>query len=117
MLYYMLQIKFQEGKPCLLQYASMDVLNLCSNRFEKALLPNINNDAKPRMVCSQDGGKWIECLHIKFMIAEDVFESRTTQKQGENVEYMFESRMTQMQEGKNDEDITNMVWYTLSHCL
>jgi hypothetical protein len=29
-----------------------------------------------------------------------------TQKQGENAEYMFESRMTQMQEGENDEDIT-----------
>jgi hypothetical protein len=29
-------------------------------------------------------------------------------KQGENVEYMFELRITQMQEGKNDEDITNM---------
>jgi hypothetical protein len=47
-------------------------------------------------------------LHIKFTLAKDVFESRTTQKQGENVEYMFESRTTQMQEGKNDEDITNM---------
>jgi hypothetical protein len=32
----------------------------------------------------------------------------TTQKQGENDEYMFESRTTQMQEGENDEDITNM---------
>jgi hypothetical protein len=42
------------------------------------------------------------------MLAEDVFELTTTQKQGENVEYMFESRTTQMQEGENDEDITNM---------
>jgi hypothetical protein len=42
------------------------------------------------------------------MLAEDVFESRTTKKQGENVEYMFESRTTQMQERENDEDITNM---------
>jgi hypothetical protein len=50
--------------------------------------------------------KGIECLHIK--LQEDVFESRMTQKQGENVEYMFEPRMTQMQEGENDEDITNM---------
>jgi hypothetical protein len=40
--------------------------------------------------------KGIECLHIKFTLAEDVFESRTTQKQGENAEYMFESRTTQM---------------------
>jgi hypothetical protein len=31
-----------------------------------------------------------------------------TKKQGENVEYMFESRMIQMQEWENDEDITNM---------
>jgi hypothetical protein len=31
-----------------------------------------------------------------------------TQKQRENVKYMFESRTTQMQEGENDEDITNM---------
>jgi hypothetical protein len=36
--------------------------------------------------------KGIDCLHIKFTLAEDVFESRTTQ----------------MQERKNDEDITNM---------
>jgi hypothetical protein len=86
----------------------VDVLDLYSNRFEKALLLNINNDAKPRMVCSQEGEKGIECLHIKFTLAEVVFESRTTQKQVENAEYMFESRTNQMQEGKNDEDITNM---------
>jgi hypothetical protein len=47
-------------------------------------------------------------LHIKFMFAEDIFESRTIQKQGENNKYMFESRTTQMQEGENDEDITNI---------
>jgi hypothetical protein len=47
-------------------------------------------------------------LHIKFTLAEDVFESMTTQKQGENDEYMFESRTTQMQKKENDEDITNM---------
>jgi hypothetical protein len=47
-------------------------------------------------------------LHIKFMIAEDVFELRMTQKQGENAEYIFESRTTQMQEGENDEDIINI---------
>jgi hypothetical protein len=47
-------------------------------------------------------------LQIKFTLAEDVYESMTTQKQGENDEYMFESRTTQMQEGENDEDITNM---------
>jgi broad specificity polyphosphatase/5'/3'-nucleotidase SurE len=86
----------------------VDIPNLCSNRFEKALLLNINNDPKPRMVCSQEWEKGIECLHIKFTLAEDVFESRMTQKQRENVEYMFESRMTQMQEGENDENITNM---------
>jgi hypothetical protein len=62
---------------------------------------------KSRMVCSQEGEKGIECLHIKFTLAEDVFESRTTKKQGENVEYMFESRTTQMQERENDENITN----------
>jgi hypothetical protein len=45
---------------------------------------------------------------LKVMLAEDVFESRTTQKQGENAEYMFESTTTQMQERENDEDITNM---------
>jgi hypothetical protein len=45
-------------------------------------------------------------LHIKFTLAEDVFELRTTQKQGENTEYMFESRTTQMQERENDKDIT-----------
>jgi hypothetical protein len=76
---YTLQVNFQEGKPCLLQCASVDVPDLCSNRFEKALLPNINNDAKPRMVYSQEGEKGIECLHIKFTLVEDVFESRTTQ--------------------------------------
>jgi hypothetical protein len=103
-----LQVNFQEGEPCLLQCASAEVPDLCSNRFEKALRPNSNNDAKPRTVCSQEGENGIGCLHIKFTLAEDVFESRTTQKQGENVEYMFESRTTQMQEGKNDEDITNM---------
>jgi hypothetical protein len=47
-------------------------------------------------------------LHIKFTLTEDVFESRMTQKQGENAEYMFESRTTQTQEEENDEDITNM---------
>jgi hypothetical protein len=92
----------------LLTCASVDVPDLCSNRFEKALLPNSNNDAKPRTVCSQEGENGTECLHIKFTLAEDVYESRTTQKQGENAEYMFESRTSQMQEGKNDEDITNM---------
>jgi hypothetical protein len=51
-----LQVNFQEGESCLLQYASVDVPDLCSNRFEKALLSNINNDAKPTMVCSQEGG-------------------------------------------------------------
>jgi hypothetical protein len=56
-----LQVNFQEGESCLLQHASVDVPELCSNRFEKALLPNINNDAKPRMVCSQEGEKGIEC--------------------------------------------------------
>jgi hypothetical protein len=54
---HMLQVNFQEGESCLLQCASVDVLDLCSNRFEKALLPNINNDAKPRMVCSQEGDR------------------------------------------------------------
>jgi hypothetical protein len=93
---------------CLLQCALVDVPDLCSNRFENALLPNINNDAKPRMVYSQEREKGIECLHIKFTLAKDVFESRTTQKQGENAEYMFESRTTQMQERENDEDITNL---------
>jgi hypothetical protein len=91
----------------LLQCASENVLNLCSNRFEKALLLNSNNDAKLRTVRSQEGENGIECLHIKFTLAEDVFESRMTQKQGENVEYMFELRTTQMQEGENDDDITN----------
>jgi hypothetical protein len=90
----------------LLQCSSVDVPDMCSNRFEKALLSNSNNDTKPRTVCSQEGENGIECLHIKFTFAEDVFESRTTQKHGENAEYMFESRMTQMQEGENDEDIT-----------
>jgi hypothetical protein len=47
-------------------------------------------------------------LRIKFTLAEDVFESRTTKKQGENAEDMFESRTTQMQERENDDDITNM---------
>jgi hypothetical protein len=85
-----LQVNFQEGETCLLQCASVDVPDLCSNRFEKALLLNSNNDAKSRMICSQEGENEIECLHIKFMFAEDVFESRMTQKQGENAEYMFE---------------------------
>jgi hypothetical protein len=85
----------------------VDVPDLSSNGFEKALLPNNNNDAKPRMLCIKEGEKGVECLHIKFMLVEDVFESRTTQKQ-EKVEHMFESRMTQMQEGENDEDITNI---------
>jgi hypothetical protein len=52
--------------------------------------------------------KGIGCLHIKFTLAENVFELRMTQKQGENAEYMFGSRTTQMQEQENDEDITNM---------
>jgi hypothetical protein len=52
--------------------------------------------------------KGIECLHIKFTLAEDVFESRMTQKQVGNADYMFESRTTQMQERENDEDITNL---------
>jgi hypothetical protein len=97
---HMLQVNFQEGEPCLLQCASVDILDLCSNRFEKALLPNRNNDAKPRMVCSQEGENGIECFHIKFTLTKDVFELRMTQKQGENVEYMFESSTTQMQEGR-----------------
>jgi hypothetical protein len=42
------------------------------------------------------------------VLAEDVFVSWTTQKQGENAQYMFESRTTQMQERENDEDITNI---------
>jgi hypothetical protein len=50
-----LQVNFQEGEPCLLQCASVEVLDLCSNRFEKALLLSINNDAKPRIVCRQEG--------------------------------------------------------------
>jgi hypothetical protein len=77
---YTLQVNFQEGEPCLLQCASVDVPDMCSNRFKKALHPNINNDAKPIMVCSQEGEKGIECMDIKFTLAEDVFESRTTQK-------------------------------------
>jgi hypothetical protein len=105
---HILQVNLQEGEPCLLQCASVDVSDLCSNRFEKPLLSNINNDAKSRMVCSQEGEKGIKCLHIKFTLAKDVFESMTIQKQGENAEYMFESRTTQMQEGENDEDITNI---------
>jgi hypothetical protein len=98
-----LQVNFQEGEPCLLNCASVDVPHLCANRFEKA-----HSDAKLRMVCRQEGENGIELLHIKFTLAEDVFESRTIQKQGENAEYMFESRTTQIQEGENDEDITNM---------
>jgi hypothetical protein len=50
------------------------------------------------------------------MLAEDVYESRTTQKQGESVEYMFESRATQMQDRENDEDITNMNTPTIVAC-
>jgi hypothetical protein len=61
----------------------VDIPDLCSNIFGKALLLNSNNDAKPRTVCSQEGEQGIECLHIKFTLAEDVFESRMTQKQGE----------------------------------
>jgi hypothetical protein len=49
-----LLVNFQEGESCLLQCASMDVPDLCSNIFEKALLPNINNDTKPRMVYFDD---------------------------------------------------------------
>jgi hypothetical protein len=75
-----LQVNFQEGEPSLLQCASVDVLDLCSNRFEKALLLISNNDANPRMVCSEEGENGIECLHFQFTLAEDVFESRTTQK-------------------------------------
>jgi hypothetical protein len=52
---HMLQVNFQEGESSLLQCASVDVPDLCSNRFEKALLPNINNDAAK---------KGRECLHI-----------------------------------------------------
>jgi hypothetical protein len=52
-----LQVNFQEWQPHLLQCASVDIPDLCSSRFEKALLPNSNNDAKPRMVCSQEGDK------------------------------------------------------------
>jgi hypothetical protein len=92
----------------LLQCASVDNLVLCSNIFEKALLPNSNNDAKSRTVCSQEWEKGIECLHIKFTLAKYVFESRMTQKQEENAENMFESRTTQMKEKENDEDNTNM---------
>jgi hypothetical protein len=84
----------------LLQCALVDVPDLCSNRFEKSLLSNINNDAKPRMIYIQEGEKGIECLNIKFTLDEDVFESSMTQKQGENVEYMFESRITQMKKGR-----------------
>jgi hypothetical protein len=54
------------------------------------------------MICSQEGDKGIECLHIKFTLTKDVFESRMTQKTGGNVEYMFESRMNQKQ-GENTE--------------
>jgi hypothetical protein len=75
-----LQVNFQEGEPYMLQCASVDVSDLCSNRFEKALLSNSNNDAKPRMFCSQDGENGIECLHIKITHAEDIFELRKTQK-------------------------------------
>jgi hypothetical protein len=67
----------------LLTCALVDVPDLCSNRFEKALLPNSNNDAKPRTVCSEEEENGIQCLHIKIMhftLAEDVCESRTTQK-------------------------------------
>jgi hypothetical protein len=55
-----LQVNFHEEESCLLQCASVDVPDLCSNRFEKALLLNINNNAKPRMACSQEGEKGIE---------------------------------------------------------
>jgi hypothetical protein len=54
------------------------------------------------MICSQEGDKGIECLHIKFTLTKDVFESRMIQKQGGNAEYMFESRMNQKQ-GENTE--------------
>jgi hypothetical protein len=37
-----------------------------------------------------------------------MYLSRERLKNNESVEYMFESRMTQIQEGENDEDITNM---------
>jgi hypothetical protein len=49
-----LQVNFQEGGPCLQQCASVDISDLCSNRFEKELLSNSNNDAKPRTVSSQE---------------------------------------------------------------
>jgi hypothetical protein len=64
----------------LLQCASVDVPDLCSNRFEKALLPNSNNDAKPRMVCSQEGENGIECMHIRFTLVDDVYESEDNSK-------------------------------------
>jgi hypothetical protein len=54
----------------LLQCALVDVLDLCSNRFEKALLLNSNNDAKPMTVCTQEGENGVECLHIKFTLVE-----------------------------------------------
>jgi hypothetical protein len=90
------------------QCASVDIPDLCANICEKALLLNSNNDAKLRTVCSQEGKKGLECLQIKYTLAQDVFELRMTQKQGENAKYIFESRTTQMPERENDEDITNM---------
>jgi hypothetical protein len=39
-----------------------------------------------------------------------------TEKHGENVEYMSESRTTEMQEGGNDEDITNRDTPTVVAC-
>jgi hypothetical protein len=70
-----LQVNFQEGEPYLLQCASVEVPDMCSNRFEKTLLLNSNNDTKPRTVCSQERENGIVCLHIMFTLAEDVFES------------------------------------------
>jgi hypothetical protein len=37
------------------QCTSVDVPDLCSNGFDKALLLNSNNDAKLRTDCSQEG--------------------------------------------------------------
>jgi hypothetical protein len=62
---HMLQVSFQ-GEPSLLHCALVDVQDLCSNRFENALFPKVNNDAKSGMICNEEGVKGIECLHIQF---------------------------------------------------
>jgi hypothetical protein len=126
----------QEVEKLLFPCTLVEVLGLFLEDNDKTLVMNINLDAKPRTVCSQEGenDENITCSYMTMLMAPAAKGTRKALRNKEvdsgpsndishipnqvttsselttylGEEYTLESRMTLLQEGEDDEDITSI---------